>query len=54
MLRVMAVKVLPVEDDSDYREVIHLNLEMQGFEVDVAGEGKAAVEIAKTQNRASS
>jgi DNA-binding response OmpR family regulator len=43
-------KVLLVEDDSDYREVIHLNLELNGFEVFVAGDGEEAVEIAKRRS----
>jgi DNA-binding response OmpR family regulator len=43
-------KVLLVEDDPDYREVIHLSLELNGFEVFVAGDGRTAVEIAKRRS----
>lgn len=45
----MNARVLLVEDDADYREVINLNLEMNGFEVFTAADGGAAVEIAKTE-----
>lgn len=43
----MTTKVLLVEDDLDYREVIHLYLVTNGFDVAVAGDGSMAVEMAK-------
>jgi DNA-binding response OmpR family regulator len=47
LCRGMNTKILLVEDDLDYREVIQLLLVMNGFEVVLADDGAVAIEKAK-------
>ena len=41
----MAKKVLIVEDDGNIAELLHLYLEKEGFETQVAGDGGKGVEL---------
>ncbi len=45
----MLSRILLVEDEENLREVIKLNLEMEGYEVEVATTGKAALKKVKDQ-----
>jgi len=46
----MPKKILIVDDEKDIREIIKIALSDVGFEVIEAGDGKTAIEMAKTQN----
>lgn len=43
----MAEKVLVVEDEPSLQETLVYNLEKQGYEVEVIGDGRAAIEVAR-------
>jgi CheY-like chemotaxis protein len=45
----MSVKVLIVEDNEDYREMVDFYLKLKGFEVLVAEDGIEAVELAQSE-----
>ncbi|MFN8323168.1 MAG: response regulator transcription factor [Chitinophagales bacterium] len=45
----MLSRILLAEDEENLRDVIKLNLEMEGYEVEVAETGKAALKKAKNQ-----
>jgi DNA-binding response OmpR family regulator len=42
-VRTPTIRVLVVDDDEPVRRLIRLNLELEGFEVDVAGDGREAL-----------
>ena len=42
----MSERILVVDDDPDILQFVRLNLELDGFEVDLAGGGKQALELA--------
>lgn len=42
-MRTPTIRVLVVDDDEPVRRLIRLNLELEGFEVDVAGDGREAL-----------
>lgn len=46
----MGIKVLIVEDNNDYRDLVEFFLKLKGFETVVATNGEEAVEIAKSEN----
>ena len=46
----MSIKILIVEDNEDYRELISLFLEMKGFEICIAENGLEAVELSQTNH----
>jgi DNA-binding response OmpR family regulator len=43
----MGEKILVVEDETALQETLTYNLERQGYQVDVAGDGRAALEVAR-------
>ncbi|HLM01839.1 MAG TPA: response regulator [Pyrinomonadaceae bacterium] len=45
----MSIKVLIVEDNDDYRDLVDFFLQSKGFEVIVARDGAEAVELSSTQ-----
>ncbi|MCU1289913.1 MAG: two-component system response regulator [Acidobacteria bacterium] len=45
----MSVKVLIVEDNADYRELIDFFLKLKGFEVIIATDGLEAIELANSE-----
>ena len=45
----MATKILVVEDDKTLQETLEYNLERQGYEVVVTGNGRSALTFARTQ-----
>jgi CheY-like chemotaxis protein len=46
----MGIKVLIVEDNDDYRELVEFFLKLKGFEVIIAIDGVEAVEMAASEN----
>ncbi len=46
----MSVKVLIVEDNEDYRDLVDFFLKLKGFEVIIAGDGARAVDLAKSES----
>jgi two-component system response regulator len=46
----MGIKVLIVEDNDDYRELVEFFLTLKGFEVIIAIDGAQAVELAASEN----
>ena len=46
----MSIKVLIVEDNEDYRNLIDFFLKLKGFEVVIAGDGIEGIELAKSEN----
>lgn len=46
----MKSKILIVEDEADIRDLIHFNLFKEKFEVDIAEDGKSAIEVFKAFN----
>ena len=46
----MTEKILVVEDEPTLQETIAYNLEKQGYEVEIVGDGRAALEAARTLN----
>lgn len=45
----MSIRVLIVEDNEDYRELVNLYLSMKGFEVIIAEDGLMGVELAQSK-----
>lgn len=45
----MGVKVLIVEDNEDYRDLVDFFLKLKGFEVIIAGDGAQAVDLAESE-----
>ena len=45
----MNIRILLVEDEESLRDAIKLNLELEGYSVDVAGDGKKAVQNSKAK-----
>jgi two-component system response regulator VicR len=46
----MSTKVLIVEDNNDYRELVEFFLQLKGFEIIIAKDGIEAIELAKSAN----
>ena len=46
----MSIKVLIVEDNNDYRDLVSFYLKLKGFEVITANDGVEAVELATSDN----
>jgi CheY-like chemotaxis protein len=46
----MSIKVLIVEDNEDYRNLIDFFLKLKGFEVVIASDGLEGIELAKSEN----
>lgn len=44
------MKVLIVEDNNDYRDLVEFYLKLKGFETIIAVNGEEAVELAKSEN----
>ena len=44
----MAYRVLAADDDPVIQRLLEVNLELEGYEVRLAGDGKEAVEVART------
>ena len=45
MVRMQAGKILVVDDDKNICELLRLYIEKEGFEVDIANDGKRALEL---------
>lgn len=46
----MSIKVLIVEDNEDYRELVSLFLQMKGFTVSIAKDGLEAVDLSQAEH----